>query len=355
MTRSLIQSGALDTDEAHPSEGRRDSADVPLVSAGDVAPAELVDSLKSAADYAAASKSEATKRAYRSDWQDFVGWCDRSGAAALPASAATLAGYLAQLADSGKKVSTIRRRVAAIAYAHRLKDLPSPHDAEPVRAVLSGIRRRIGVAVERKAPATARAIAKMTRVRPVSDTAREAAACDLRKLRDRALLLLGFAAALRRSELVALDVADLEFVEQGVVLHIRRSKTDQDAAGAEIAVPNGTKLKPVAALREWLAAAAITEGPVFRPIGKGSKRILPTRLTDRSVASIVKKYAAAVGFDAATFSGHSMRAGFITTALDHDVDFLRIMDQSRHADVDVMRAYDRRVKRFKKHAGRDFL
>lgn len=327
-------------------------ADLPVPRAAGVVPAELVDSLKSASDYAAASKSEATKRAYGSDWQDFVGWCDRSGVAALPASPATLAGYLAQLADSGKKVSTIRRRVAAIAYAHRLKSLPSAHETEPVKAVLAGIRRRIGVAVERKAPATARTLRKMTGAR----RQKEAAACDLRTLRDSALLLLGFAAALRRSELVALDVADLEFVEQGVIVHVRRSKTDQDAAGAEIAVPNGTKLKPVAALREWLAAAAIASGPVFRPIGKGKGgRVKPTRLTDKSVADIVKRYAAAAGFDASTFSGHSMRAGFVTTALEHDVDYFTVMDVSRHADVDVMRAYDRRAKMFKKHAGKDFL
>ena len=324
--------------------------DLPVLSAHGV-PAQLAASLKSATDYAAASKSEATRRAYRSDWEDFAAWCAGSGADPLPAAPATLAGYIAQLADRGKKVSTIRRRLAAIAYAHRLKGYPGPTDAEPVKAVLAGIRRRIGVAVERKAPATARTLQKMTGAR----RQREAAACDLRTLRDRALLLLGFAAALRRSEVVALDVADLEFVERGVIVHVRRSKTDQDAAGAEIAVPNGTKLKPVSAVREWLAAAAITSGPVFRAIGKSGQRIASRRLTDRSVADIVKRYAAAAGLDPKTYSGHSMRAGFITTALDHGIDFFKIMDVSRHADVDVMRAYDRRAKRFKNHAGKDFL
>jgi site-specific recombinase XerD len=325
--------------------------DPPVPSAG-VVPAELAEALKSASDYAAASKSEATRRAYRSDWQDFAAWCSGHGVAELPAAPAALASYIAQLADRGKKVSTIRRRIAAIAYAHRLKGFPVPTDAEPVKAVLSGIRRRIGVAVTRKAPATARALQKMTGAR----RQKEAAACDLRTLRDRALLLLGFAAALRRSELVALDVADLEFLDRGLIVHIRKSKTDQDGAGAEIAVPNGTKLKPVAAVREWLAAAAIADGPVFRPIGKGKRgSVKPTRLTDKSVAEIVKRYAAAAGFDAATFSGHSMRAGFITSALENGADFFKVMDVSRHRDVDVMRAYDRRTKRFKDHAGKDFL
>lgn len=325
--------------------------DLPVPSAG-VVPAELAEALKSASNYAAASKSEATRRAYRSDWQDFAAWCAGNGLTELPAAPASVATYIAQLADRGKKVSTIRRRIAAIVYAHRLKECPVPTDAEPVRAVLSGIRRRLGVAVERKAPATARALQKMTGVR----RQKEAAACDLRSLRDRALLLLGFAAALRRSELVGLDVEDLEFVDRGLIVHIDRSKTDQDGAGAEIAVPNGTKLKPVAAVREWLMAAAIADGPVFRPIGKGkSGRVKPTRLTDKSVAQIVKRYAAAAGFDASTFSGHSMRAGFITTALENGADFFKVMDVSRHRDVEVMRAYDRRAKRFKDHAGKDFL
>jgi site-specific recombinase XerD len=328
-------------------------ADLPVWLIG-IVPVELADALRSATDYAAASKSEATRRAYRSDWQDFAAWCAGNGLAELPAAPPTVAGYIAQLAERDRKVSTIRRRLAAIAYAHRLKGFPGPQDAEPVKAVLSGIRRRIGVAVERKAPATARTLQEMTGVRRQT----EAAAPDLRTLRDRASLLLGFAAALRRSELVGLDVKDLEFVDRGLIVHIRRSKTDQDAAGAEIAVPNGTKLKPVTAVREWLAAAAIASGPIFRPIGKGNQNrqsVKPTRLTDKSVADIIKRYAAAAGFDAATFSGHSMRAGFITSALENGADFFKVMDVSRHRDVDVMRGYDRRAKRFKDHAGKDFL
>jgi site-specific recombinase XerD len=336
---------------------------LPVPSAG-VVPAELADSLKSAADYAAASKSEATRRAYRSDWQDFARWCAVHAVEALPAAPATLAAYLAQLADRGRRVSTIRRRLAAIAYAHRLKGLPVAHDTEAVRAVMAGIRRTVGVAVTRKAPATARALAKMTRSKHSvqingnvnAEQHSNAAAPDLRLLRDRALLLLGFAAALRRSELVALDVDDLEFVDAGLIVHKRRSKTDQDGAGAEIAVPHGVKLKPVAAVRAWLDAAAIAAGPVFRPIGKGTRgAVKPARLTDKSVADIVKRYAAAAGFDPAVYSGHSMRAGFITSALEHGVDFFRIMDVSGHRDVDVMRSYDRRAKRFKDHAGRGFL
>jgi site-specific recombinase XerD len=365
MTRSPIQDGPTAIVEAHRND---EKSNLPAELANRPSAAALKVALQSASDYAAASKSEATKRAYRSDWADFHAWCESVHAAPLPCSPETLASYLAQLADRGKKVSTIRRRIAAISYAHRLKGLTTPGQAEPVRAVLAGIRRKIGVAVGRKAPATARTLAKMTRQRaPRAGEQTEAASCDLRSLRDRALLLLGFAAALRRSELVALDVGDLEFTERGVIIRVRRSKTDQDAAGAEIAVPNGSKLKPVAALSAWLdalarasglvggASALPKEAPVFRPIGKGGMRVAAARLTDRSVAEIVKKYAALGGFDAATFSGHSMRAGFITSALEHGADFFKVMDVSRHRDVDVMRGYDRRAKRFKDHAGKDFL
>jgi site-specific recombinase XerD len=348
-------------------------ADLPVVS-GQVVPAELTEALQSATDYAAASKSDATRRAYRSDWIDFTAWCEGTGLAAMPCSQATLASYLAQLADRGKRVSTIRRRVAAIAYAHRLKGETSPHDSEAVRAVLAGIRRKVGVAVKRKAPATAQTVQKMTRRGRGENESRvsgsgsppdgasalgleggKRASADLRLLRDRALLLLAFAAALRRSELVGLDVADLEFLEAGVIVHIRASKTDQERAGQQVPVPNGKKLKVVDALRAWLAAAAIDEGPVFRPIAKGGRRIIAARLTDRSVATIVKKYAAAIGLDAAAFSAHSMRAGFVTTALERGVDPLNVGRITRHRDLETLRVYDRRAKLFKDHAGKDFL
>lgn len=325
--------------------------DLPAAPIGSV-PAELAEALRSAGDYAAASKADATKRAYRTDWADFAGWCEGAGLCPIPASSATLAAYLAQLADRGKTVSTIRRRIAAIAYAHRLKGVDAPHETEAVRAVVAGIRRTLGIAVERKAPATAATLAQMM---TGDRRQREAAAPDLRALRDRALLLLGFAAALRRSELVALDVADLEFERRGLIVHIRSSKTDQEGAGAVIGVPNGKKLKPVAAVRDWLSAAAIADGPVFRPIGKGARCATPARLTDRSVASIVKHYAAAAGFDPAIYSGHSMRAGFVTTALERGADFFSVMNVTRHRDVDTLRAYDRRAKLFKDHAGAEFL
>jgi site-specific recombinase XerD len=307
--------------------------------------ANFTDVLKSAASYARADKSEATKLAYRSDWRDFAGWCEQLGASPMPAAVETVAAYLAHLADSGRKASTITRRTAAIAYAHRLAGIVSPPtSAEPVKAVLRGIRRRIGVAVQRKAPATARAITAM--LRRVPDT--------LIGKRDKAILLIGFSAALRRSELVGLQVGDVRAVGEGTIVHIRRSKTDQEGQGHDVAVPRGTRLKPVEALEAWLTAAQITEGPIFRPIGKGG-RVKSEALTGESVARIVKRYAKLAKLDPEMFAGHSLRAGFVTSALETGADLLKIMDVTRHRSVETLKGYDRRAKAFVNHAGRKFL
>ncbi|MGA8690079.1 MAG: site-specific integrase, partial [Methyloceanibacter sp.] len=262
----------------------------------------------------------------------------------LPASVSTVAAYLAGLAKAGLKASTITRRCAGIRYMHRMAGHKPPTNSEAIKAVLSGIKRSIGTAVTRKAPATAEAIRAMLEEMP----------SDLGGLRDRALLLLGFAGALRRSELVALDVADLEEGPEGMHVHIRRSKPDQEGAGDFVSIPHGSRLRPMAAIKAWLEAAGITEGPIFRPIRKGGL-VLPERLTDRSVAEIVKKRIEAVGFDPTVFSGHSLRAGFVTSALASGADILRVMDVTRHREVSTLKTYDRRAKAFKGHAGEAFL
>jgi integrase len=176
----------------------------------------------------------------------------------------------------------------------------------------------------------------------------------LRGKRDRALLLLGFAGALRRSELVNLDVADLAFSERGLDVTIRRSKTDQEGEGQHVAIPHGSRLKPVEAMKDWLEASGIEAGPLFRPITRGSN-LQAGRLTDRSVANIIKGYAASAGLVVADFSGHSLRSGFVTTAADRGADLVRIMDQTRHKDPRTVKGYIRRADRFKNHPGESFL
>jgi site-specific recombinase XerD len=311
-------------------------------------PASLLPAIQSleeaAGDFARGSKSVATRRAYQADAADFTAWCRPHGLEPLPASVSTIAAYLAGLAQSGLKASTITRRCAGIRYMHRMAGFEPPTNSEAIKAVLSGIKRSVGTAVTRKAPATAEAIRAMLEEMPT----------DIRGLRDRALLLLGFAGALRRSELVALNVADIEEGPEGIHVIIRRSKTDQEGAGDFVSIPFGSRLRPVAALKAWLEAAGITEGPIFRSITKG-RVVTPQRLSDRSVAQIVKDRVEAAGFDPAVFSGHSLRAGFVTSALAAGADVLRVMDVTRHKEVSTLKCYDRRAKAFKQHAGDAFL
>jgi len=210
--------------------------------------------------------------------------------------------------------------------------------------VLRGIRRRIGTKVEHKAPAIAATIVGMLEQLP--DT--------LTGCRDRALLLIGFAAALRRSELVDLKVNDAEPHKHGLLLHIRHSKTDQEGEGAAIPVPYGTRLKPVAALQAWLDRARISEGFIFRSIDRHGN-ISKTGLSDRSVADIVKRHAQAAGLDPELFAGHSLRAGFVTQALEDGADLLKVMGITRHKRVENVKIYDRRAQAFIKHAGEGFL
>ncbi|MGU3540005.1 site-specific integrase [Methylobacterium sp. A54F] len=298
----------------------------------------------SAKAYAGASKADRTVRAYRGAFDAFRAWCASVSAEPMPASIETTASYMASLADRGCKASTIDLHAAAIAFAHRAAGVEPPTNSEPVKAVIRGIRRSIGTKPTRKAPATAEALKKILKRIPETLVGK----------RDRALLLIGFAAALRRSELVALQVSDLERSAEGVVIHIARSKTDQEGAGHEIPIPAGSKLKPVQALDAWLRAAAITSGPVFRQVAKGG-RVGLVALTDRSVAQIVKDRAAAVGLDADLFSGHSLRAGFVTSALQAGADLLKVMQVTRHTQVDTLKGYDRRAQAFVNHAGKGFL
>ena len=313
--------------------------------------------LASASAYATQEKAASTRRGYRSDWRDFAAWCERVGAVAMPSQPTVAAAYFAHLADSGLSAGTIARRVAAISYAHKLKGLDSPTTVEAVRQVLRGIRRAIGAKPNQKAPATDRAMAAMLAHVPEV----------LIGVRDRAILLIGFAAALRRSEIVALRIADIEIVPEGMIVHIRSSKTDQEGVGQQVAVPRGGRMRVVEAFEAWRQCLdnVSTMSPgfkgglnpaefLFRSINRHG-RIGAAALTDRSIADIVKRYAAAAGLDPSTFSGHSLRAGFVTSALEHGADIFKVMDVTRHRTVETLKSYDRRAKAFRDHAGKDFL
>jgi site-specific recombinase XerD len=313
---------------------------IPTVINDATLPAELA----SAADLARLEKADATRRAYKSDWRMFEDYCQQRGALALQATPETVAAFLAWEDGRGSRPSTIGRRVAAVLYAHKLAGLASPTDDERVKAVIRGIRRKQGVAPAKKAPA---------------DYTTMLAMCanfggGLASLRDRALLLLGFSIAARRSELVALDVSDISANECGFMVRIRRSKTDQEGRGATVAVPFGAIACPVKALQAWLDAASITDGPIFRPVLRNGA-VATTRLTDRSVANIVKVHAERLGLDPTTFSGHSLRAGFATSAAARGANLFKILEVTRHKSVDTLRGYVRNAELFRNHAGRGML
>jgi site-specific recombinase XerD len=252
-----------------------------------------------------------------------------------------VAAFLAHDVENGSRPSTLGRRVAAIRYAHKLAGHDAPTDDERVKATMRGIRRSLGTAPRKKAPAE----------RIISMAL--AAGDDMKGLRDRALLLIGFAGAFRRSELVALDVEDLEESELGFKVIIRHSKTDQEGMGQTIAIVRGSVACPVMALKAWLEAAGITTGAVFRSVKKGGA--VAERLSAQSVADIVKTYAERVGLDPALFAGHSMRSGFLTSAAKRGASIFKMMDQSRHRSVETLRGYVRDAEIFKEHAGAGLL
>jgi len=314
-----------------------------ILSDASTLPAALGPDLAAAIDLAKAEKAASTRKAYGTDYRLFKAWCDAKGVSSLPAAPETVAAYIAAEAQTAKP-STIGRRVAAIRYAHKLGGIQTPTDAEGVKATMRGIRRTFGGARNKKAPAVAAKMLGMVATAPDS----------LAGLRDRALLLLGFAGAFRRSELVALDVADIEETETGLLVTIRHSKTDQERQGVSIAIARGDIACPVKALRAWLDAAGIEAGPIFRPIDKAGT-VRGSRLTCRSVANTVKAYAGRAGFDASTFSGHSLRSGFLTSAAGKGASIFKMMDVSRHKSVDTLRGYVRDAELFKDHAGAGLL
>ncbi|MFQ5466656.1 MAG: tyrosine-type recombinase/integrase [Kiloniellaceae bacterium] len=304
-------------------------------------PAELRD----VAAYVAESLAPATRKAYRSALRAFAAWCEAEDLEALPATPETVARFLA--AQAGRyRVATLEQRLAAIRWAHETQGLDSPTAAKGVRSTMRGIRRALGVAPQRKAPATVDRLAAMT---SHADTS------TLKGLRDRALLLFGFASALRRSELVALTVADLELTERGLLVTLRRSKSDQAGHGHTRAVPLGRspELCPVRALGAWLEAAGIAEGPVFRSVDRHGKT--GERLQPRAVGEVVKLYARRAGLEASSFGGHSLRAGFVTSAAEKGARAERIADHTGHRSLGMIRVYTRRADAFADHAGAKLL
>jgi integrase len=282
-----------------------------------------------------ASMSPRTRRAYQSSWQLFLGWCDDHRAD--PREPEIVVGFLSDQADS-KKLATIEVYLAAISQARGLLGLPKLSEFPRVRRVMRGIRRTLGPQGQtRKTPITVAQLRRISMVIPETP----------KGIRDRCILLVGFAGAFRRSELVALDVSDLGFTDDGLVIQIRRSKTDQVGDGRSVGIPYGSTPAtcPVRAARAWLVNSGITSGPVFRGVDRHGN-IGETRLGTRAVSRMIKAAVETIGLDAEGFAGHSLRAGFATEAAKHGVGELAIMRQTGHRSVVTLKKYIRHGQLF---------
>ena len=301
---------------------------------------------QAARDFAQAARSPATIRAYRRQWLAFEDWCNTKGLPSLPAAPAAVALYVTDKAGCGWKVAGLTQALAAISVAHTTAGHPSPRGAAAVKDVMAGIRRTLGVAQRQAAPLMAPQLKAMLEAMP--DT--------LRGIRDRALLLVGFAGAFRRSELVGLTVKDVRTTNDGLEVVLRRSKTDQEGAGMTKALPySGNPLVcPVRALQAWMEAGAIQEGPIFREVTR-HETVSAKALSDRSVARIVKTCGMAAGLDVERFSGHSLRAGFATQAARSGKAERAIQRQTGHRSVTMLRRYIREAELWTDNAAAGIL
>ncbi|HEU5377328.1 MAG TPA: site-specific integrase [Ktedonobacteraceae bacterium] len=284
--------------------------------------------------YANNAKAANTKKAYKSDFADFKIWCDRQEISlpSLPATPDCVGAYLAYLAEERNyKISTIERRIASISQAHKHQGYETPTTSQRVKDIMQAIRRTYAPeqTVRKVRPAVTSIIARM--VDPLGNS--------LMDIRDRALLLIGFAGAFRRSELAEMHHADITEVEDGLRIVLRKSKTDQEGKGFIKGIPYGQDERtcPVRAWRAWVKAAGITDGQAFRALGKANE---PGRsLSGQRIACMIKCKVSAAGLDPAQFSGHSLRSGLITTAVQAGQPERDIMRQSGHKHLPTMRGY----------------
>ncbi len=293
---------------------------------------DMQDVLRQAQAYFANGQSANTRKAYASDWTQFEAWCAGERWSALPAAPETVALYLTAMTMQGRKLNTLTRRLAAINQAHLAAGLPSPTSTPVVHAVLTGIRRTHGTAAQGVDALLTEDIVAMVRTLP--DT--------LLGKRDRALLLLGFSGAFRRSELVKMDLKDIVQRREGLAITLPFSKTDQIGRGRLVGIPYGEHDEscPVRALQDWLEAAQITEGAVFRGLNRHGQ-LISSRLSGRAVATIIKRAADAAGLDSAKYSGHSLRAGHCTTAARAGVEERVLQQQTGHKSPIMLRRYVR--------------
>jgi site-specific recombinase XerD len=287
------------------------------------------------------SKAENTRKAYYSDWKEFSDWCREKNVSSLPAEAQTVVAYLSYLFTEKKRPSTIARKKSTISQAHAAAGYDSPTTAKIVTDTMKGIKRELGIMRNKKNPLLAQDIQQICEKKE-----------DLRGLRDCALLLIGFSGAFRRSELVSLNIEDVRFTREGIRVILRKSKTDQEGAGMEKGIAYGSNPDtcPVRILQDWIEAAKIREGALFRQINKHGQVSKKRLASSHSVARIVKEYVKKIGLSNTEYSGHSLRAGFATEASGNGASLDDIMRQTGHRSVEMVREYIRKQNLFKNNA-----
>jgi site-specific recombinase XerD len=311
--------------------GEIKSGEVPEISAFE---AELVRLEETAL---AKSLADNTRRGYKNDWKDFGAWCSEQGALDLPASVDTLKRYFLVRSKTHAK-ATLNRRIMAISRRHKEQQHPDPTRDETFKRIMSGIRK------QKLEPQNAKHALMADDLKTILEEIDET---TVKGKRDRALLLIGFLGALRRSEVVALNREDLSITRDGIILKIRRSKRDQEGVGHEVAIPRGRNPQtcPVIAMEDWLKVHRVEGGALFCRVSKGAK--IMGRLCDRSVALLVKRYVGHAGLSSEYFSGHSLRAGLATSAALEGRDERQIMEQTRHKSVKTVRTYIRKGTLFR--------
>ena len=291
------------------------------------------------------SKASNTVRAYKSDFSDFGLFCAQNGFKSLPSEPKVVSLYLTHLSTKDAKMSTLKRRLVSIGVIHKLKGhyLDTKHPA--IIENIMGIKRRKGSFQKAKKPILINSLKIIINV--IDKQKKE----EIKKLRDRSIILIGFSGGFRRNEIVSLDYDDLDFVPEGLKLSIRRSKTDQFGEGFTKALPyfDSSQYCPVVSLKKLLDLSKIRSGPVFRRFSKGSK-LSENRLTDQTVALLIKEYLNLAGIDSENFSGHSLRSGFATSAAESGVEERNIMAMTGHKSTEMVRRYIKEANLFKNNA-----
>ena len=291
------------------------------------------------------SKAMNTIRAYKSDFNDFGLFCAQNGFKSLPSEAKIISLYLTQLSTKEVKISTIKRRLVSIGVIHRLKGhyLDTKHPL--IVENLMGIKRRKGSIQNGKKPLL---INNLKRLINVIDQQKKE---QIKIFRDRTIILIGFSGGFRRNEIVSLDYDDLDFVEEGLKINIKRSKTDQFGEGSIKGLPyfDNSQYCPVVSLKNWIDIAKINSGSLFRRFSKGS-RLTEKRLTDQTVALLIKEYLKLAGIDNKNYSGHSLRSGFATSAAESGAEERSIMAMTGHKSSEMVRRYIKEANLFKNNA-----